>query len=180
MADDSDSKEAQSTGKSKPKWLWFAIGGGILVVILGAGYMFLKKQSPAPKVAKLPPLKYIKLNSFVSNLNSSEGLHYIQVTMELKTRATAAAAAIAKDRPEIRNAVLNLLAEQRLSTVTQPKGREHLRSQILSAINGILDGGQKRARGPTGSTGGRASAVQVRPAGKHPILGVYFTAFVVQ
>lgn len=162
-----------------------------LVVLLGAGgalYVSMTHKGPTAVAKKtLPPVHYTALNRFVSNLASDGSLHYIEVTVELKSRLRDLSTKVAHDRPEIRDAILNILADQTLPGVTLPAGRKALRRKILYAVNDILlhktwspgvaadaKSSQSSPIPGTVSTGSRSGR------SKGPILGVYFTAFVVQ
>lgn len=190
---DSEEETVEVKKKRKPLWLWLALGGGLVVVLAGGGYVFMQGQGSVVKKPVLPPPHYITLDPFVSNLTSTSGLHYIQVTIELKTRDPNAAAEVAARRPEIRNAVLNILAEQNLFRVIRPQGHQALRGKILHVINAIL--GSRSAAPSRASSAAPVTAATARSAGvaattaaavssggvmKGPISGVYFTAFVVQ
>ncbi|GEM_PF-913139 len=193
MADSEETVEVKK--KRKPLWLWLALGGGLVIVLAGGGYVFMHGRGPVAKKTALPPPHYITLDPFVSNLTSTSELHYIQVTIELKTRDPDAAAKVAARRPEIRNAILNILAEQNLFQVIRPQGRQALRGKILHVINAILGSGPgatataaTAARAGTVPATSATSATSATPAVAvssggvmtGPISGVYFTAFVVQ
>lgn len=175
---ESASKSAEDSGKNGKKkiWLWAGLGAVVLICAGGALY-FSMNRGKKSEVAEKPvlPVRYTALKRFVSNLESDGPLHYIEVTVELKSRSPEVPAQVALHRPEIRNAVLNILAAQSLPAVALPAGRESLREKILHSVNTILDG-------KTGSTAvaSGTGAANAHKAEIGPILGVYFTAFVVQ
>lgn len=178
--------------KKRRLWLWLGIGGVLLVGVLAGGYrFFFQGEAGAKHHVPPPPVRFISLQPFVSNLSSNGGLRYIQVTIKLKTRDPNAEAKVKDHLPEIRNAVLNVLAGQSVADVVNSAGRIRLRSQILCVVNRILRTGvmktytrcEKAGIVVSTSAGTSAlitgSAVVTRPKSR-PILGVYFTAFVVQ
>jgi len=193
---DTDAKEGEKP-KKKRLWLWVGLGAVLLLVVLGGGYYFLVARPAATAKSSAPPpapVTFISLQPFVSNLTSNDGLHYIQVTLKLKTRDPKAQAEVNKRLPEIRDSVLNVLAEQHVADVVRPVGRTRLRVQILEAVNHVLKTGKAAPKSTrrgvgSGAAAGRlpkavsasnpASAMAAAAAGG-PILGVYFTAFVVQ
>ncbi len=190
MADEKKAPEGKEGKKKKPLLLWIVIAA-VLVVALGAGGMYFFKARDASKhvaIKKLPPAHYVGLKQFVSNLTSTQELHYIEVTIQLKTRMKWASAAVVRDQPEVRDAILNILSEQTLPSVVTIKGRNALRARILHAVNKILahhvDPSPGQASGSSAasasSPASSESALAASAADSHPILGVYFTAFVVQ
>lgn len=177
--------EGSKKGK-KGILLWVVLG---VIVLIGAGvasYLFLgRSKHPGMAHKPVPPVHYTALNQFVSNLASEGSLHYIEVTVELKSRNPQVPAKVVHNRPEIRDAILNILAAQTLPDVALPAGRKALRRKILDAVNAILT---DKTEPPVAETGSKAkvsakggTSSKSTPSVHHgPILGVYFTAFVVQ
>ncbi len=173
-------------------WLWLGVGIVLLVGALAGGYHFLfQGETGAKHPVPPPPVHFISLQPFVSNLSSNSGLHYIQVTIKLKTRDPNADAKVNDHLPEIRNAVLSVLASQSVTDMVSSAGRSRLRSQILCVVNFMLRTGVMKTRprcaraGIAVSTSAGTSAliagsVVVAKPKDSPILGVYFTAFIVQ
>ncbi|WP_123105366.1 flagellar basal body-associated FliL family protein [Acidithiobacillus sulfuriphilus] len=149
----------------------------VVVAILagagGAAWWFLLRPHAVPSAAevaqkKLQDTKFIDLGSLVTNLQTSDGsTHYIQVEIQLKTFDPNVAEEVKTFMPEIRNAILTLLASQQADKVSEPAVREQLRQQIQEAVNRILE-----------TSGGalKAPVKTVTP----PIAAVYFASFVVQ
>ncbi len=159
-------------------------GGGkkkfILLVLLlliatggGAAWWFLLRPQMAPSPEALAAEKekhmhFISLEPFVTNLASQDGsAHYLQVKIDLKTFDPKADEQVNAMMPEIRNAILKILAGQAANQVGTVAGREALRRQILDEVNELLE-----------TRGGILS--HPKTAKSPPIAGVYFTAFVVQ
>jgi len=191
MADKDEQDAAQP--KKKRLWLWLGIAGLIVAGGAGGGYVFLTGGSKTShKPAPPPPVRFISLQPFVSNL-SGGSLHYIQVTVKLKTRVPKAQAEVNNRLPEIRDAVLNILAEQHVSDVVGAHGRTMLRAEILQAVNRVLNSRKDSSGLPASGSGAASAASAPEPVSARnpasimgaaraegPILGVYFTAFVVQ
>lgn len=140
-----------------PLLLLAAAGGA------AAWWMLVHKAHPAhpaQAAAHPAPIEFITLAPFVTNLASSDGnAHYLQTTIALKTSDPKLSERIATVTPEIRNAVLRLLASQPADKAASVQVRDMLRTQILQAVNQVLGTG-------AGHPG--------------PVGGVYFTTYVVQ
>ncbi len=168
----------------------------VVLVLLGAGggaawwFLLRPKAGPGAKVVAPRDAHFITLAPFVTNVISQDGnTHYLQVKIDLKTYDAKADPKVTKMTPEIRNAVLRILAAQHADTVTTVLVREDLRAQILVAINRVLNGdggfGVPTPPAPPASVSSQARAAQLDAAArlsaaKGPIAGVYFTGFVVQ
>ena len=144
----------------------------VLLVLLAAGggaaWWFLIHQKetkgPAKPVAAAPkPAHFISLQPFVTNVQSTDGqVHYLQVTIDLKAEDPKTDEQVKQLMPEIRSAILNVLAAQQAATVTQEATRDKLRATILAQVNQILRSGfDDTSKTP-------------------PISGVYFSGFVMQ
>ena len=153
-------------GKSK-KWLMVSI---IAVVVLaggGAGTWFLMGQGGShPKKAQekvkepLAPPLYVALDPpFVVNFEGEQLVRFLQVTVQVMTRDPAIVETLKLNDPVVRNDLLLLLANQKAAVVATREGKEHLRSDTLTAIRHVIE-----------TSGGKADHVEQ----------VYFTSFVMQ
>ena len=146
----------------------------LLLVGGGAAWWFLVRPHMKPNAEALAAEKekhmhFISLDPFVTNLATQDGsAHYLQVKIDLKTFDPEAEGQVNAMMPEIRNAILKILAGQMANQVGTVAGREVLRAQILEAVNGLLE------------THGGIVARPAKNEKSPPIAGVYFTAFVVQ
>lgn len=164
--------EGKKSGKGR-LILIILVAVAILAGTGGAAWWFLLRPHAVPSAAevarkKLQDTKFIDLGSLVTNLQTSDGsTHYIQVEIQLKTFDPKVAEEVKTFMPEIRNAILTLLASQQADKVSEPAVREQLRQQIQEAVNRILE-----------TSGGalKAPVKTVTP----PIAAVYFASFVVQ
>ena len=144
----------------------------VLVLLLAAGggaaWWFLihdkGSKAAAKPVAQAPkPAHFISLKPFVTNVQSDDGqTHYVQVTIDLKSDDDKVDEQVTQLMPEIRSAILNILASQQAATVTQEATRNKLRGTIQAQVNQILHG--------AGDDAGKPG----------PISGVYFSGFVMQ
>lgn len=163
------SKQEQKPAKTPPakprkkgklfKIALFAAG----VAIAGGGSWFFFQSSQTtetrPQVAQ-PPV-FVPLDTFTVNLQRDE-VHgtdqYLQVGLALKVEEQAVGDAIKLRMPEIRNKILLLLSSKRASDIVSVEGKQKLSADIMAESNKTI----VPASGPNG------------------IVGVYFTAFVIQ
>lgn len=165
-------KDEAASGKKSGKGKLILIIVLVLVVLLGAGggaaWWFLvhdkgAKASGKPVAQAPKPAHFISLQPFVTNVQSDDGqTHYVQVTIDLKADHEKVDAKVTQLMPEIRSAILNILASQQAATVTQEATRNKLRGTIEAQVNQIL----RSAGGESAKSG--------------PITGVYFSGFVMQ
>ena len=127
--------------KKKPKKLLFIILA--LVAIIGAGgaaaFWFLKPAS-APAAGKpAGPAQYIALEpAFVVNLADEGGGRYLQADVQLQTRDSDTASAVALHTPIIRNKLLLLFGQQTSQELTGRNGKEQLQAQALAEVKKTL------------------------------------------
>ena len=162
----------EASGKKSGKGKLILIIALVVVLLLGAGggaaWWFLLRGKGAKAAAKpaaeaAKPAHFINLQPFVTNVQSDDGqTHYVQVTIDLKVDDEKVDAQVTQLMPEIRSAILNILAAQQAATVTQEATRNKLRGTIQAQVNQILH-----------SAGGEAAKTG-------PVTGVYFSGFVMQ
>jgi len=132
-------------GKGKKKGLLIAIIAGVVVLLAGGGgaaWFFLSKgkeehaaeaEKPKPRT---PPV-FVTLEPFVVNL-AGEVQHYLQVGIDLKVSEAGVGDQIKAHLPEIRNGVLLLLSSKNIEELGTLEGKNQLRREIRSAVNGPL------------------------------------------
>ncbi len=107
---------------------------------------------------KSPPLYQTMEPAFVVNLDVPDEGRFLQVQIELMARDASSLEAAARYNPRIRNALLLLMAQQRVADLGTREGKEKLQAGVLAEIQTIL-------KEETGSPGVEA---------------VYFSSFVMQ
>ena len=134
--------------------------GLVLVLVLGmGGGMFMiwsKLSAVSPKAvvpetgAEVAPDKakpeeigaVVSMDTFIVNLADPGGNRYLRVTMDLeqagKPAGKTAGDELAKRMPQIRDAILMILATKRYADISTPEGKTALREEILNAVNGLL------------------------------------------
>lgn len=166
-------------GKGKKKGLLIAIIAGVVVLLAGGGgaaWFFLSKgkeehaaeaEKPKPRT---PPV-FVTLEPFVVNL-AGEVQHYLQVGIDLKVSEAGVGDQIKAHLPEIRNGVLLLLSSKNIEELGTLEGKNQLRQEIRSAVNGPLgiDGSKPAGDGHGGDHAQEGEGVQE----------VLLTSFVIQ
>jgi flagellar FliL protein len=159
-----DADAAPTKGK---KWLIIAIA--VLAVLAGVGaaaWLLMdhgdahgKKQQAQAKEPLAPPL-YVALDPpFVVNFEGEQLVRFLQITVQVMTRDPATVEVLKANDPVVRNDLLLLFANQKYDVVAARAGKEKLRSDALTAIRHVVEGG-----------GGKGDHVEQ----------VYFTSFVMQ
>jgi flagellar FliL protein len=119
-----------------------------------AGQHKAEKKEEAEK----PPV-FTRLEQFTVNLQRSDGEdHYLQVEMDLQVADDKVIENIKLRMPQIRNAMLLLLSSKTADDLAPVEGKQKLAAEIVAQVNKILG-----AKEP-----------------KQGVLGVYFSAFVIQ
>jgi flagellar protein FliL len=171
------------TKSGKGKWIIITV---VVLLVLGGGgagaWWFLMRPKPQVTAQELAAQRekqahFVSLDPFVTNVLSTDGnTHYLQVKIDLKTFDPKTDDEVKAMTPEIRNAILRILAAQQADKVGTVQVREQLRREILAGINQILNTGSDASGQAVAPT---AHAAHVAPLAA-PVAGVYFTAFVVQ
>lgn len=105
------------------------------------------------------PAVYIPLDpAFVVNFASGGQARFLQITVEVMTRDAAVEAQVKTHTPVIRNNLVLLFSSQTYEDVSTLEGKEALREEALSVVQGILE----------------------EESGDPGVEAVYFTSFVMQ
>lgn len=147
----------------------------ILGVLGGAGYMLFLKPKPeadmnaaadgGAKKQQMAPKKEVTeggkigalypMETFIVNLADSGGTRYLRVTLQLELDDTKKfAEALDLRKPQLRDAILTVLASKRYEEVSSAQGKLILKQELLRRLNSIITEGT--------------------------IVNVYFTEFVAQ
>jgi flagellar FliL protein len=165
-------KEKPAGGGGGKKWLIPVIGGVLLAAGIGAGIAwYLSRQAkPAEPGAEVPaaaasaeaaagPATYVALEPpFVVNLADPGGDRYLQVEVQLMTRAKGLEEQLTLHMPVIRNRLLLLFSQQTVDGVRSREAKEALQQKALEEVQSVLSEA-------TGSAG---------------VDALYFTSFVTQ
>jgi len=143
----------------------------ILGVLGGAGYVLFLKPKPDAAMENnaakktVAPKKEMKegggigalypLENFIVNMADSGGSRYLRVTLQLELDDTKKfAEALDLRKPQLRDAILTVLASKRYEEVSSAQGKLILKQELLRRLNSLITEGT--------------------------IVNVYFTEFVAQ
>jgi flagellar FliL protein len=96
---------------------------------------------------------------FVVNFEGDQMVRFLQITVQVMTRAPATVELLKANDPVVRNDLLLLLSNQKYDVVATRAGKEKLRADALTTIRHVID-----------TAGGKGAGVEQ----------VYFTSFVMQ
>ena len=117
----------------------------VAVVLLAAGgvggWFFLSQKSPNQSAQSKPvhhsPPVFVTLEPFVVNL-AGDVQHFLQVGVDLKVADAHVSDQIKAHLPEVRNGVLLLLSSKKVEELSSLDGKNQLRDEIRTAVNGPL------------------------------------------
>jgi len=97
---------------------------------------------------------FFNLSPFVVNLQDNIGTRYLKLTLKLELENSGVEEEIKAQLPKIKDALIILLSSKNYAEIGSVEGKYRLRDEILKRVNRFLEG--------------------------EPVLGVYFTDFVIQ
>lgn len=92
-----------------------------------------KKETTAKDEAKMVPLE-----SFIINLNGSEGYKFMKITMTLEVDSTATQEEITKRQAQVKDTIVVLLTSKSYSEVAGENGQQKLKEELIDTINSFL------------------------------------------
>lgn len=157
MAEAPPAAPAPAPEAAKPrskKMLIIVIAAVVVLVGGGVGGYFMfghkgeeqaaehgKEKGKGKKVeaVKKGPAIYVKLDPpFVVNFDANGVMRFLQVTVEVMTRDSAAAEVIKANDPMIRNDLLLLFGNQQSGDITTREGKEKLRADALAVVAKVI------------------------------------------
>lgn len=168
----------------------FIIGGLVallLVLIGGAGWIFLGKSKTADELAEAPapvehkePPTFLTLENMVVNLADPGGEKVAQVGITLEVADAKAVEQVKQYLPAIRSAILLLISQRTAEELLAIEGKEKLAADILTEAS--------RPFLPPGASTGKPkkeAAKPKKPGAKNsnednPVRAVLFSSFIVQ
>lgn len=192
MAKEAPKKEeaaapAAPPAKSSKKLIILIVLVVVILAVAGAGVVLLMKkkakaaegeeavaEETAHEEAQFDPKKppvFVPMEPFTVNLQAEAGEQFLQVVATMRVADDKIGEQIKVFMPQIRHEVLSLLAGKKASEITTPEGREGLAEEIRGLVNDVLGWEppkkKKKAEGSHGNDGA-------------PVVGVFFTQFIVQ
>jgi flagellar FliL protein len=163
--------------KSKTKLIIIIVVAVLLLSGIGGGVYYFFFRTPAaeaatgdapaggdtkPAIKETPgkPPVFLALESFTVNLKVAQGddQQFLQIGISLQLRSDKSSDPIKQRMPQVRNRVLMLLTNSKASELSTTEGKEKLVEQILASINGLYP----------------------QMTDDAPVVGVFFTSFIIQ
>ena len=151
--DQSGEKDASSKGGAKK----ILIGAIILVLLGGGGFvgweMILSDKSAgdgsgaaeAQTKEDVPAVKIMhEMEPFIVNLLGENGTRYLKAKLVAEVGGPEVQKELKDRNPEIRDALLLLLAGKSFDDISTPQGKIALRSELVARLNGVLNTGAVR------------------------------------
>ncbi|MBS4024771.1 MAG: flagellar basal body-associated FliL family protein [Clostridia bacterium] len=83
-----------------------------------------------------------ELEEFTVNLAESNGRRFVKTSMILVTSSSSLRKELDEKRPLIRDRIIMILGEKRITDIENAAGKEVLKQEIISNINPLLSGGE--------------------------------------
>jgi flagellar protein FliL len=127
-----------------------AISVIVLAIIGGGFFMLWQKLSALDKPKTGDPAKaqekveqgvigpIFSLDTFIVNLSDQGGKRYLRITMGLELGDPKSAEELTKRLPQIRDSILMILPSRKVDELQTIEGKNSLRTEIISNLNGLL------------------------------------------
>lgn len=92
-----------------------------------------KKEKAGKDEAKMVPLE-----SFIINLNGSEGYKFMKITMSLEVDSADTQNEIVKRQAQVRDTIVVLLTSKSYSEVAGENGQQKLKEELVDTVNSFL------------------------------------------
>ena len=138
----SNANAAAPAGK-KSKAVLF-LGLAVVLAAGGAGWFFLGRKNVAAKNDAAKPVTILHLDKFIVNLADTDRDAYLRVGIDLGVTGLAKPKSSGDKGtgpvPEIRDAILGVLSTYHSGDLLTPKGKKQLKQDLITALNGKLQG----------------------------------------
>ncbi|MGB5984152.1 MAG: flagellar basal body-associated FliL family protein [Desulfobacterales bacterium] len=125
----------------------------LILGVMGAGFFLMWQKMSAMQTAVPPvgaeaeaevesnlPGPILPLDTIIVNLADAGGGRYLRVTMELElVPEEGAAEAVNQRLAQIKDVLLTILPTKQFDELTSVEGKNSLRDEIISALNGVLN-----------------------------------------
>lgn len=125
-------------GKAQPLFLVIVL---VLVAVVGGVLLFSKKVASShgkPTIVEAPKT-LIPLDEFVVNLADQREPRYLKVEIVIEVRGNKAKDEVTDLKPKIRDGIIQVLSSKYYSELLESSGKERLKAQLKSALNGIME-----------------------------------------
>lgn len=174
MSEEATPQEAVAPKKRKSKLPMLLF---LCIVLLGGGYMTLKPGGkPSDSGPKLGEV--VLLEEFLVNLAGQDV--YLRTQIGLHLADSFKKAELEKAMPAVRDAVLLVLAAQRLADVNTAAGKVVLKKKLAAAVNETLHALHPPKREPAKAKEPTKEPPADWDSPEGPVLKVYFQSFATQ
>jgi flagellar FliL protein len=143
-ANTANTNESSEPARKKSKALLFIALAVALAAGGGGWYFFFGRKTVAAKNDAPKPVTILHLDNFIVNLADTDRDAYLRVGIDLGV--TGPAKAKPSDGktdapvPEIRDAILSVLSTYHSSDLLTPGGKNQLKENLITALNGKVPG----------------------------------------
>lgn len=111
------------------------VAGG--VVFLGPIAADLLASNPGPEEREAAPLESYSIENLVLNPAGTGGTRFLMATIVAQVEGEAGLEAMQEREPEIRDRLMALLGGKTVEELTDVRGREGLKAEILQALHSL-------------------------------------------
>ncbi len=149
-----ETDETEEVQKKSPKK--FIVIGVVLLLLGGgafAGWKFFLAEKPlsdgeqmSPEAAQkaAAPGIMCSVDPFIVNLLDQGGKRYLKAQFEIEIEDESLKKELSQRMPQLRDAILMLLASKTFADISIPEGKVQLRTELTERINSILKEGAIR------------------------------------
>jgi len=130
----------------------YFITSAVCLALLGVGFLFVRPHLGARAAGHQKPAAaevehfMVELDEFTVNLADLDRARYAKVTLALEVTDKKTAEEIEKKiLPRVRDAIIMTLSKQYFRTLSTNEGKQSLKRQLASAVNGVIPKGEGKA-----------------------------------
>ena len=187
MSDKPEGEGAEAPPKSKKMLVMIIAAVVVLALAGGGGWFFLNKGSgdeedeEVQQVEKKGPPQYMSLESMTANLADPGGEKMIQVVVTLELSDVKAPDKVKDYVPAIRADALMLLTQSTSEELLTKEGKERLADDIFAeASRHFVDEDPREARKEEAASKDKKKKKKKKKKVDNPIVGVFFSSFIIQ
>lgn len=126
-------------------WKWIIIG--VVIASLGAGaYVYFGylpgKNANAEGKPEIEHKAFFEMDTFLLNLADPGGKRYLKVTVKLELDDPKVSEELTAKNYEVRDTALMLMSGKEFEDISTLAGKESLKRELITRLNGLLQTGQ--------------------------------------
>jgi len=186
VSDKPEGEQAEAPPKSKKMLIMIIAAVVVLAIAGGGGWFFLSKgdedeDEEVHQVEKKGPPQYMSLESMTANLADPGGEKMIQVVVTLELSDAKAPDKVKDYVPAIRADALMLLTQSTSEELLTKEGKERLADDIFAeASRHFVDEDPREARKEEAAPKDKKKKKKKKKKADNPIVGVFFSSFIIQ